>query len=32
LNYVDVLGFDSVMSSYRHKRPILTHKYHLDPQ
>ena len=32
LNYVVVLGFDSVMSSYRHKRHILTHKYHLDPQ
>lgn len=32
LNYVVVLGYDSILSSYRHKRPILTHKYHLDPQ
>ena len=32
LNYVVVLGYDSVMSSYRYRLPILTHKYHLDPQ
>lgn len=32
LNYAVVLGYDSVMSSYRYKRPILTHNYRLDPQ
>lgn len=32
LNYAVVLGYDSVMSSYRYRLPIFTHKYHLDPQ
>ena len=32
LNYAVVLGYDSVMSSYRYRLPILTHNYRLDPQ
>jgi len=32
LNYAIVLGYDSVMSNYRYRLPILTHKYYLDPQ
>ena len=32
LNYAAVLGYASVMSSYRYRLPILTHKYYLDPQ
>lgn len=32
LNYAAVLGYVSVMSSYRNRLPILTHNYSLDPQ
>lgn len=30
LNYAVVLSYDSVMSNYRHKMPILAHKYYLN--